>query len=106
MLGADHADTLLAAYNLADCLSSQGTHAEAEDLLQEVLEAEQRTKGPGHADPLQTAATLAEAKAAAREATIAQRRAPASRPAPRLPPMRTLICFNLIALTPWKCRCF
>jgi hypothetical protein len=58
---------------LADCLSNnQGKHAEAEELLQEVLEAEQRTKGPGHADTLQTAARLSELRAAARETPGAQ----------------------------------
>ena len=34
-------------------------------MLQEVLATEQRTKGPGHEDTLQTASALARARAAA-----------------------------------------
>ena len=73
MLGVDHADTLLTAFNLADCLSNnQGKHAEAVELLQGVLAVEQLTKGPGHADTLQTAARLAAVQAVARATPGAQ----------------------------------
>ena len=44
MPDADAANTLPTAYNLADCLSSQGKRAEVAVLLQEVLAAERRTR--------------------------------------------------------------
>ena len=46
-LGADAADTLLNAYNLALCLFNQGKHAETVVMAKEVLIAEQRINGPG-----------------------------------------------------------
>ena len=57
-------DTFVTTCYLAGCLSKQGKHAEAEELLQGVLAAEQRTLGPDHADTLKTASLLAEAQAA------------------------------------------
>ena len=68
MSGGDHAETLAVMSDFAGCLHDQGKHAEAGELLQGVLAAEQRTKGPGHADTLQKTAKLAKVHAAAREA--------------------------------------
>ena len=57
-LGPEHPKTLVVANNLAGCLFCQGQLAEAEELLRGVLAVEQRIKGPGHADTLQTATFL------------------------------------------------
>ena len=48
-------NTLNTAYELAACHECQGKHVEAAEMLQRVLVAEQRTKGPDHADMVETA---------------------------------------------------
>ena len=59
VLGAEHADTLTTAGNLAISLNQQGKHAEAEQMQREVLAAQTRVLGPEHDDTLTTADDLA-----------------------------------------------
>ena len=59
MLGAEHPDTLATENNLATFLSRQGKHAEAEEMLREVLAVEKRVLGTEHPDTLATANNLA-----------------------------------------------
>ena len=58
VLGPEHPNTRIAAYNLASTLNKQGQHTEAEDILQSVLAVEQRNKGYNHADTLRTSSML------------------------------------------------
>ena len=59
VLGAEHADTLTTAGNLALSLFHQGKYAEAEQMQREVLAAQTRVLGPEHDDTLTTADDLA-----------------------------------------------
>ena len=63
VLGPEHPETLRTAYDLAVSLAQLGEHAEAEELLQGVLQMQQRTKGTGNEGTLLTAAKLAEVRA-------------------------------------------
>ena len=65
VLGADADVTLATEIALADCLSKQGKHAAATELLQRV--EEQHAKGPGHTDTVDTESWLAEEQASASE---------------------------------------
>ena len=55
VLGAEHPGTLTTASNLAQSLSRQGKHAEAEDMEREVLAVRKRVLGAEHPDTLAAA---------------------------------------------------
>jgi hypothetical protein len=46
--------------NLADTLTDEGKYSEAEQLVRETLQTEQRTLGPDHTDTLSTTMGLAQ----------------------------------------------
>lgn len=48
VLGAEHVNVLDARYELAQAISAQGRHQEAEQELQEVISGENRVLGPEH----------------------------------------------------------
>ena len=52
-------ERLAAAHNLAHSLSGQGQHAEAEEMLREVLAVRKRVQGAEHPGTLTTASNLA-----------------------------------------------
>jgi hypothetical protein len=57
--GPEHPNTLTTKVNLAGSLSGQGKYPEAEALLRQVLEAEERVLGPEHRHTLTTKDNLA-----------------------------------------------
>ena len=60
VLGEEHPDTLLRANNLAQSLSRQGKHADAEQINREVLSARRRVSGEEHPETLRSANNLAQ----------------------------------------------
>jgi hypothetical protein len=60
VLGEEHPDTLTTAANLANSLSRQGRHAEAETMQREVLAVRKRVLGEEHPDTPTTGANLAD----------------------------------------------
>ena len=59
VLGEEHPDTLASANNLAQSISQQGKHTDAERILREVLGVVRRVLGEEHPDTLLTAGNLA-----------------------------------------------
>jgi hypothetical protein len=81
-LGPEHPSTLWSAAKLADSLSHQGKHAEAQPLFDATLEVQRRVLGPAHPNTLNTASLLGQMRSRMHATQPAAAAGTAPRPLP------------------------